>query len=275
VTDGPGRGKTALMREFARRAMDVHPDLLVAGGNCNAYSGVGDPYLPFREVLGMLTGDVEARWAAGAISREHARQLWAAFPLAAQALVEYGPSLIGTILADPALLSRATAVAPEGAGWLQELRALNAQERAGHSGLEQSAIFHQFTNVLRTLAEAHPLLLMLDDVQWADSASIGLLFHLGRRLEGSRILIACAYRPEEVALERAGERHPLEKVLAEFKRSFGDVWVDLRRADEMEGRSFVGWSDFERLLPWQGSWGNIAFDLLLTSPARILSLPTH
>ncbi|NIP78802.1 MAG: hypothetical protein GWM90_06220, partial [Gemmatimonadetes bacterium] len=53
VTGGPGRGKTALMREFARRAMEVHPDLLVAGGNCNAYSGVGDPYLPFREVLGM------------------------------------------------------------------------------------------------------------------------------------------------------------------------------------------------------------------------------
>jgi adenylate cyclase len=80
----------------------------------------------------------------------------------------------------------------------------------------------------------------MDDVQWADSASIGLLFHLGRRLEGSRILIACAYRPEEVALEHAGERHPLEKVLlAEFKRRSGDVWVDLRQADEMEGRSFV------------------------------------
>jgi adenylate cyclase len=93
--------------------------------------------------------------------------------------------------------------------------------------------------VLRTLAKTHPLLLMLDDVQWADSASIGLLFHLGRRLEGSSILIACAYRPEEVALERAGERHPLEKVLAEFKWSLGDVWVDLRRADEREGRSFV------------------------------------
>jgi adenylate cyclase len=240
VTGGPSRGKTALMREFARRAMNAHPDLLVAGGNCNAYSGVGDPYLPFREVLGMLTGDVEARWAAGTISREHARQLWAAFPLAAQALVEYGPSLIGTILSDPALLSQATAVAPEDAGWLQELRALSTPERAGHSGLEQSAIFHQFTNVLRTLAEVHPLLLMMDDVQWADSASIGLLFHLGRRLEGSRILIACAYRPEEVALEHAGERHPLEKVLlAEFKRRSGDVWVDLRQADEMEGRSFV------------------------------------
>ncbi len=56
------------MDEFARRAMEAHPDLLVATGNCNAYSGVGDPYLPFREVLAMLTGDVEARWAAGAIT---------------------------------------------------------------------------------------------------------------------------------------------------------------------------------------------------------------
>jgi predicted ATPase/DNA-binding SARP family transcriptional activator len=239
VTGGPGRGKTALMHEFARRAMEVHPDLLVASGNCNAYSGVGDPYLPFREVLGMLTGDVEGRWAAGTISRDHARRLWAGLPLALQALVEYGPSLIGTILSDPALLSRATAVAPEGAIWLPELRGLSAQERAGHSGLEQSALFHQVTNVLRTLADAHPLLLVLDDVQWADGGSIGLLFHLGRRLEGGRILIACAYRPEEVTLGRDGEPHPLKKVLAEFKRSFGNVWMDLRQVDETQGRSFV------------------------------------
>jgi DNA-binding SARP family transcriptional activator len=75
VTGGPGRGKTALMGEFSRRAMDKHPGLLVASGVCNAYSGVGDPYLPFREVLDMLTGDVEARWAAGTITPEQALRL--------------------------------------------------------------------------------------------------------------------------------------------------------------------------------------------------------
>jgi DNA-binding SARP family transcriptional activator len=53
ITGGPGRGKTALMDAFARRMLAAHPDLLVASGNCNAYSGVGDPYLPFRDVLGM------------------------------------------------------------------------------------------------------------------------------------------------------------------------------------------------------------------------------
>jgi len=53
------------------------------------------------------------------------------------------------------------------------------------------------------------------------------------------VLVVCAYRPDEVALGRDGERHPLEKVLAEFKRSFGDVWVDLAQADQTEGRHFV------------------------------------
>jgi len=239
VTGGPGRGKTALIDEFARRAMEAHPDLLVASGNSNAYSGVGDPYLPFRDIMGLLTGDVEARWTAGTITREHAWRLWAGLPLAAQALMNHGPHLIDVFFPGPALLSRATTAAPEGAPWLGQLRAYVERQRVSSTGLEQSHLFQQFTNVLYTLAEQRPLLLVLDDLQWADSASIGLLFHLGRRLKGGRILIACAYRPEEVALDRDGERHPLEKALAEFKRRFGDVWVDLGQVEEREGREFV------------------------------------
>jgi ABC-type oligopeptide transport system substrate-binding subunit/DNA-binding SARP family transcriptional activator len=245
VTGGPGRGKTALLDEFARRAMETQPDLLVANGNCNAYSGVGDPYLPFRDVMGMLTGDVEAKWAAGAVSRDHALRLWGALPLAVQALVDHGPHMVPALVPAAALLSRAMAVAPPGAPWLQWLRERVERQRAESEGLEQSSLFQQVTNVLQNLAETHPLLLILDDLQWADTASIGLLFHLGRRLEGSRILIAGAYRPEEVALGRHGARTEergrlsLEKILVEFKRRFGDVWVNLAEVPESEGRRFV------------------------------------
>ena len=91
--------------------------------------------------------------------------------------------------------------------------------------------------VLRALVDERPLLLALDDLQWLDAGSAGLLFHLGRELRGHRILILGAYRPEEVALGRpktskAGrvaarqERHPLEGVLAEFQRRFGDIWLE-------------------------------------------------
>jgi adenylate cyclase len=239
VTGGPGRGKTALLAEFGRRAMDAHPDLLVASGSCNAYSGVGDPYLPFRDILGLLTGDVEARWAAGSISRDHARRLWASLPLAVQALVDHGPHLVPALVPGTALLARVRAALPAGAPWLHRLTDRLERQPVPSDALEQSHLFQQVTHTLWALAQAHPLVLILDDLQWADTASTSLLFHVGRRLEGARILMAGAYRPVEVALGRGGERHPLEKVLSELKRTYGDIWLDLAEVDEPERRRFV------------------------------------
>jgi DNA-binding SARP family transcriptional activator len=91
ITGGAGRGKTSLVKEFIRRAQTSHPELVVASGHCTAYAGVGDPYLPFRDVMEMLTGAVEAKWMAGAITREHARRLWHFLPDTVQALVESAP----------------------------------------------------------------------------------------------------------------------------------------------------------------------------------------
>ena len=239
ITGGPGRGKTALLEEFARRAMAAHPELLVATGKCNALVDAGEPYLPFRELLAMLTGDVEARWAAGSIGRDHARRLWAALPIAAQALAECGPYVTGILLDGSALLSRAAAATElQDAPWLVHLQEQVERQRAHTKGLEQSHLVEQTTNVLYRLASSCPLLLIVDDLQWVDVASTGLLFHLGRRLPGHRILVACAYRPEEVSL--AGQRdHPLAKVLAELKRQFGEAWIDLSGIDGGDGQDFI------------------------------------
>ena len=108
VTGGAGRGKTALIQEFARRAQARHGDLITAGGHCNAHLGTGDPYLPFREILVLLTGDIEARWRAGTISREYAHRLWTLAPHSIQAMVDTGPALIDSFISGPALVNRAT-----------------------------------------------------------------------------------------------------------------------------------------------------------------------
>lgn len=238
VTGEAGSGKTALVQEFTRRAQDAHADPVVASGNGNAYTGIGDPYLPFREVLGLLTGDVEARWAAGAIIKEHARRLWNTLPFAAQALVEAGPDLIDTFVPGTALVERAMACAPGPVDWLTRLNELVERKAPGPGAPspQQSDLFEQYTKVLKALARQGPLVLVVDDLQWADAGSISLLFHLGRQLAGSRILIVGAYRPEEVALGRAGKRHPLEPVVNEFQRHFGDIAVNV---DQAESRAFM------------------------------------
>jgi ABC-type oligopeptide transport system substrate-binding subunit len=239
VTGGPGRGKSTLLNEFAWRSMDKHASLLAVVGSCSAYSGMGDPYLPFRDLLGMLTGDVEARLAAGLMGREHARRLWESLPVVLESLVQYGSDALALLSGTPALLARARAVAPPGAAWLQHLEDVVESQGPGVPGSQQQHFFEQLARVLRKLAERQPLLLMIDDLQWADSASASLLFHVGRRLEGSRILIVGAYRPEEVVLERDGRRHPLEKVLREFQRQAGDIWIDLGRLEDRENRQFL------------------------------------
>jgi predicted ATPase/DNA-binding SARP family transcriptional activator len=244
VTGEAGSGKTALVDEFTHRAQNAHFNLVTASGNCNAYTGIGDPYLPFREILELLTGDVEARWAAGAISRNHAQVLWNLLPITAQALVESGPDLINTFIPGSPLFERAATSIPGGADWLSSLEEMSDRQIIATMipGPQQSDLFEQYTRVLSTLARQAPLVLVVDDLQWADTGSIGLFFHIGRHLVGNRILILGVYRPEEVALGRPDptggmggwERHPLQPMINEFQRLFGDIEISLGQAGSRE-----------------------------------------
>ena len=60
------------------------------------------------------------------------------------------------------------------------------------------------TGFLQALAEAQPLALFIDDLHWADQASIDLLLHLARFTRASPILLLGTYRDDEVS-----DQHPL------------------------------------------------------------------
>ncbi|HXV44106.1 MAG TPA: AAA family ATPase, partial [Anaerolineae bacterium] len=234
-----GSGKTVLLHEFARQAQAAQPELVVALGNCNAHTGVGDPYLPFREALNLISGNVEARGARGVISQENARRLWSLLPISIQTIIDVGPDLIGTFVPGAALAARAAALTSAQLTPPQQEVLHRHQAGNGSTQVDQRDLFEQFSNVLIALAQQRPLLLALDDLQWADAASLNLLFHVGRRLEGSRILLVLTYRPSDVALGRPStfptatgqfERHPLEPVINELKRRYGEVELDLSQA---------------------------------------------
>ena len=238
VTGAAGAGKTALLDEFVRRTMQTNSEVVVADGRCNAYTGASDSYLPFREIMQMLTGDVEAKRAAGAISIEHARRLWAAFPDVMRSLVEVAPDTINLLLSGDELVTRASVFAPADTALLTRLENLARRlpDGASSTNAAQPDVFGQYTRLIHVLARQFPLILILDDLQWADKGSIGLLYHLGRRLAGSRVLIVAAYRSDDIVAVESGDRHPLESMVHELRRELGDIDVNLDRAD---GRRFI------------------------------------
>ncbi len=240
VSGEAGWGKTRLLDEFSRRAQEAHSDLIVASGVCTTFTGAGDPYLPFREILRTLCADVDQGWAAGAITREHALRLWWFLPRVVEALVTQSRHLLGTIVPAEPLLPRAAAhpsVEPEHVRRLQDLID-RGSSHADDASVDQGRIFEEVADLIHGLSRHQSLLLTLDDLHWADASSIGLLFHLGRRLAGSRVLVLGTYRPEDVALGRDGGQHPLVGLINEFRRLFGDLSVTLGR-HEGDGRAFV------------------------------------
>jgi predicted ATPase len=166
VTGEPGSGKTSLVEEFCRRSMAERGDLVVAAGSGNAHTGSGDPYHVFRELLGFLSGDVEARWAAGSLPSAHAKRLWNLLPVMASALTSVGPDLIGTLVPGRDLLERVSSFAPTDAPWKLGLQELVSSSEEGPGAVRtQLALFNQCSRVLRAVARERPLVLVLDDLQ--------------------------------------------------------------------------------------------------------------
>jgi predicted ATPase len=217
ITGEAGQGKTSLMAEFAYRSLTSYPELVIAAGACQALIGIADPYLPFRDLIAMLNGDWQRPWLGGDISNTQAQRLQAIAPQTAQAIDAHAPDLVGVLVLATELQTRRAPIS----------RSLN-----------QGQIFDQMGQLLRVLASQQPLILLLDDLQWIDTASANLLFYLGRQLATSPILIVGAFRPSEVSRKDFGE-HPLTPVVQELVRYRGDVRIDLDLSIPAEERSFI------------------------------------
>jgi DNA-binding CsgD family transcriptional regulator len=81
-------------------------------------------------------------------------------------------------------------------------------EEAGDAPATQAAIVARVRNYLTAFAARHPVVLLLDDLHWADPASIDLLRLLGRQVGDMPLLILVAYRAEEVTRD-----HPLHALV--------------------------------------------------------------
>src|SRR5439155_14303070 len=104
----------------------------------------------------------------------------------------------------------------------------------GDPEASQAALFALVRDFLAALAAQRPLVLLLDDLHWADPDSLDLLRVLARQLAELPVLLLVSYRSDELT-----RRHPLSALLPQLVREAAAARLDLRRLGEDAVRALV------------------------------------
>jgi DNA-binding SARP family transcriptional activator len=114
-------------------------------------------------------------------------------------LLRLAVPLAESLALDPLWRSAIAALVPAVAEHAHDLPPLAALEPAR----ERLRLFEACANVWTALAARRPLVLVVEDVQWAGAATLALLEHLARSAQQARILILATYREDELDLRHA------------------------------------------------------------------------
>ena len=179
-----GVGKTRLLDELSARA--AARGVRVLTGHCVDLGDVGLPYLPFVDLLRVVTADPELA------------------PTGAR-----NPVLAGLLAGRPG----STVPVPPASERSDLTRPL--PHRAAPQPVEDGRLqlFESVAALICEVASKGPLLIILEDLHWADRSSRDLLRYLLARLVDEPVAVVASYRADDLH-----RRHPLRPLLAELVR---------------------------------------------------------
>ncbi len=190
----PGIGKTRTAQELAAHAAEGQA--VVFWGRCNEEAGA-PPYWPWVQILGAALRDLDPDLLAG----------------------------LGTIASDIA------DIVPE----IRELLpGLEPSARLGDASEARFRMFDSIRQLFESLGRRRPLLLVLDDLHWADAPSLRLLEFLAPELGGTRLLLVGTYRATELS-----RQHPLSNALGGLARTPRFTRINLVGLSAEEVQDFI------------------------------------
>ena len=170
TTGETGIGKTTLVDEFQRRAAEAFPGVRIARGQCVEGYGGKEAYYPMLEAVSQLCGSSGGDAIVQVLSTQ--APTW---------LVQF-----------PALVSN-------------KQREILQQEMVGAT---RERMLREIGEALETITTDKPLLLVLEDLHWADSSTVDLISTLARRRSRGKLMLIGTYRPVDATLAQ----HPLKTV---------------------------------------------------------------
>ncbi len=185
VAGESGVGKTRLIAELERRSAERH-GARVIGGDCVE---LGEGELPYAPLVAAL-----------------------------RPLVRRGDSVFDAV--DPSVRAELAALAPALAA--PDTLSSGAARTPLDDSEARGRLFEALLALLEALATDNPLLLVIEDIHWADASTRAFLSYLAASLCAEKVLVVCTYRPDELH-----RRHPLRPLLAELERDHRARRVDL------------------------------------------------
>jgi len=168
-----GIGKTTVV-EMVLTRLGSGSGVRIARGQCVEHYGEGEPYLPLLEALGQLCRGPRHPAVVGVLRR-------------------YAPLWLAQML-----------------GVLSEAELEHLQRHV--QGASAARMLRELAEALDVLTADVPLLLVLEDLQWSDHATVEALAYLAQRQGPARLLVLGTYRPVEMALRPPAVRGILQEL---------------------------------------------------------------
>jgi DNA-binding CsgD family transcriptional regulator/tetratricopeptide (TPR) repeat protein len=209
-----GRVEELELLEAARgRAADADPAVVLVGGE----AGVGKT---------RLVAELTARCAT-----DGTRMLVGGCVPVGDGALPYAPIVeaLRALVADLGASAVRDLVGPSWPELARLLPALGAPDRIGLSDqAAQARLFELLLGLLGRLSEQRPLVLVVEDLHWADRSTRDLLAFLVRNLRRHRVLVVVTYRSDEPGQQRLGP------FLAELDRAGPVQRLELPRLDQAQ-----------------------------------------
>ncbi len=174
ITGEPGIGKTALAAEFRYQLAAEERALRIAHGQCIEGYGSKESYGPMLDALGGLCRGAQAE------------------PIV-QVLVEEAPTWLAQL---PGVIR-------------PEHRAMLQRELLGAT---RERMLREICEAIESISAGIPLLLVLEDLQWADACTVDLISALARRRTPAKLMLLASSR----ALDAEPPGYPLKVLMREL-----------------------------------------------------------
>jgi DNA-binding winged helix-turn-helix (wHTH) protein len=195
ITGEPGIGKSTLVRTFLA-GLDPR-SVLVARGSCFEQHGTPEPYLAIIEAV---SGLAASAWG----------------PQVVAALIRHAPTFVAQV---PQLVTS------------EQLAEVTPRVTFSN----QSRQLRELSEALETLSAQQPLVLVLEDLQWSDVATIDLLSSLGQREASAKLFVIATSRRAEIQ----SPGHPLNHVMRSLVARSGAQELRLPKIAVTAVQSFI------------------------------------